>query len=81
MTTLCGDPDSGCQCTSGCPAAVVLKGSTLDAQLEWLRGTRIPLASVTARDTDSPEQQPCCVAIDLLIAGSALQVRSTFACF
>ncbi len=61
---------------TGSPATVVLEERKLDAQLEWLRGTRVPLASVTARGTNSDqEQQFCCLAIDLLMAGSALQAR------
>lgn len=61
-------------CVSGHPAAVVLGERHLDAQLEWLRGTAVPLAAVTAPDSRAPEQLPCCFGIDVLGTGPILQV-------
>ena len=56
-------------------AAVVLNERTLDAQLKWLQGTRVPIASLTAPDSGSPEQTPPCLGIDVLVTGPAWQAR------
>ena len=61
---------------AGHGAAVVLKEDILDTQLKWLQGTRVPIASLTAPESGSPEHSPPCFGIDMLLTGPALQVRA-----
>ena len=69
------NPRLVCARGAGHPAAVVLDERILDAQLAWLRGTRVPLASLTAPNSNAPEQPPLCFGIDMLVTSPALQAR------